>query len=201
MFHSFLWLLIQVNSFRAARKENFFKRAAYAVAYRLINSMSHVPLPLDAGDFALLSRRAVNAINALPERARYLRGLRAWIGFKQKALAVERSARATGTTQYSVAKLLKLTFDGLFSFSSLPIRFATFVGCLSIGVSMLFAVYSIYAKLFLASTPRGFTVLLFFILFFSGVQLLFLGVLGEYIARIFDEVKARPLFVIDERVN
>jgi polyisoprenyl-phosphate glycosyltransferase len=186
-----------VYAIRTKRKENWLKRTCYAAFYRIISRLSDVALPEDAGDFSLLSRRVVDQLRQSPERHRYLRGLRSWVGFRQVGIPVERDARYAGTSKFSPRKLLKLAFDGIFSFSVVPLRAATMLGALVIAGSLLFAAYAIGVHLFFSRSPQGFTALITAVTFLAGVQLLFLGLIGEYIGRIFEQVKQRPQYVID----
>jgi dolichol-phosphate mannosyltransferase len=181
---------------RAKRKEAWPKRLSYFLAYRLIAALADTSLPLDVGDFALMSRRVVDQMSAAPERQRYLRGIRSWVGFRQTGIVVERDERFAGKTNYGPLKLFKLASDGLFSFSILPLRAAAMLGGLAILVSSAFSMYTLYARLFLARTPAGFTSLMLFMSFLSGVHLLFLGIIGEYVGRIYQETKRRPIYVI-----
>jgi len=183
---------------RVARKEAAWKRAAYYGFYRLAARLSTVPLPLDAGDFGLMSRRVVDLLRAMPERHRYLRGMRAWAGFRQVGVPVERAERGAGESKYGLRRLMGLAFDGIFAFSVVPLRAAAAAGVLAMLLSTLFAIYSLVAKLFLGHSPQGFTALILVITFLSGVQLLFLGVIGEYLGRVYEEVKQRPSYVIGE---
>ena len=182
---------------RVNRKEGGLKRIAYHLFYRIVAGLSETPLPLDAGDFALLSRRVVDAIRATPERHRYLRGLRTWVGFRQTGIPVERVARLAGDPKYDARALVRLAFDGIFAFSVVPLRAAALVGVGAILVSFLFAAYSLWAKLFHDQSPQGFTALIMAIVFLSGVQLFFRGVSGEYVGRVYEETKARPLYLVD----
>jgi polyisoprenyl-phosphate glycosyltransferase len=186
---------------RVKRKESWPLRLSYFLFYRLLASLSDTRIPLDAGDFALMSRRVVDELRAAPEHHRYLRGLRSWVGFRQTGLVVERDERYAGTTSYSPLKLMKLASDGLFSFSVVPLRAASLFGLLAIVVSILFSAYALYAKLFLHRAPAGFTSLMLFMSFFAGVQLFFLGIIGEYIGRIYQETKRRPLYVVGSVVR
>ncbi len=186
---------------RVNRKEGALLRACYFVAYRLIAVLSDTRLPLDAGDFAFLSRRVVDAVRQAPERQRYLRGLRTWVGFRQIGIPVERDERRAGVSKYGGVKLLRLAFDGMFAFSVVPLRAATVVGLVAITAGVGFAAYSVYAKLVLSQSPRGFTALIIAIVFLSGVQLLFLGVIGEYLGRVYEEVKGRPLYLVDRVIR
>lgn len=186
---------------RVDRKENLLLRSAYHLFYRLLAAQSQVRLPVDAGDFSLLSRRVVEAMAEAPERHRYLRGLRAWVGFPQIGVDVERAARVAGHTKYSTLKLFSLAGDGLFAFSTLPLRAASALGCAAMTMATGFGVYSLYAKFMHDQAPKGFTALILAIVFLSGVQLLSLGVIGEYLGRVYDEVKARPPYVVQRRVG
>lgn len=182
---------------RTRRKEPWWLRLCYFVFYRLLAGMSSIRLPVDAGDFALMSRRVVDELNRAPERHRYLRGLRTWAGFAQIGVDVERAERARGRSKYSFGKLLRLAFDGIFAFSIVPLRAAAMLGGLAILMSSLFAVYSLWAKIFMDQSPQGFTAIILVITFVSGVNLFFLGVIGEYVGRVYEEVKGRPLYVVD----
>jgi dolichol-phosphate mannosyltransferase len=186
---------------RTARKEGLLLRASYYLFYRMIAVLSNVELPLDAGDFGLLSRRVVEEVKAIPERHRYLRGLRSWVGFRQTGVAVERAARAAGKSSYTPAKLLRLAFDGIFAFSMAPLRAAALLGLAAIGGSLIFAAYAVYVKFVLGRSPVGFTALILVLTFFSGVQLLSLGVIGEYLGRVYEETKGRPRYVVDRKVG
>lgn len=190
-----------VYATRVRRQERWLLRVSYYVFYRLISALSDIRLPVDAGDFALLSRRVVDALTAVPERDRYLRGLRTWVGFRQTGIAVERAPRAAGSPGYSTGKLFRLAFDGIFSFSTAPLRAATLAGLLTTLVAVIFAAYAVYVRLVLGDAPAGFTALIIVITFFSGVQLVFLGVIGEYLARLFGEAKGRPLYIVARRVG
>jgi polyisoprenyl-phosphate glycosyltransferase len=181
---------------RVKRKESWWLRLAYYGYYRVLSRMADLEMPLDAGDFSLLSRRVVEQLRRAPERHRYLRGLRVWAGFQQIGIPIERSARNAGTSKYSLWKLLRLAFDGIFSFSIVPLRLAAVSGMIAVLLSVLFAVYSLYAKLVLDQSPQGFTALILVITFLSGVHLFFLGIIGEYLGRVYEEVKARPLYVV-----
>jgi dolichol-phosphate mannosyltransferase len=190
-----------VYAHRFKRKENWLLRGAYFLFYRLLALLSDIPIPLDTGDFSLMSRRVVNALIALPERTRFLRGLRSWVGFKQIGIDVERGPRFAGEAKYTTVKLLKLALDGIFAFSSIPLRFASFIGGLAIFVSFLYAMYALWAKIMAIESPAGFTALIFAIVFLSGVQLLFLGIIGEFLGRVFQETKQRPLYIVSRAIG
>ncbi len=186
---------------RVQRKEGILLRAAYFLAYRLIASLSRTPLPLDSGDFCVMSGRVVREMQRAPEHNRYLRGLRSWVGFRQTGVEVERAERFAGSSKYSFGALLRLAFDGIFAFSTAPLRAAAVLGTIAIGLSTLFAFYAIYARLFLDRSPQGFTALIVVMTFLSGVNLFFLGVIGEYVGRVYEEAKARPLYVVGRLVR
>ncbi len=181
---------------RVQRKESWLLKLSYFLFYRLAFRLADLRLPLDAGDFGLMSRRVVDEIRAAPERNRYLRGLRVWAGFRQIGVPVERDARFAGTSKYSVLKLLRLASDGIFAFSIVPLRAAALVGAAAIALSVLFALYAVYARVFLSQSPAGFTAITILVTFLSGVNIFFVGVIGEYVGRIYEEVKARPVYVV-----
>ena len=181
---------------RVKRKESLALRASYFVYYRLLSSLADTQLPLDSGDFALMTRRVVEQMRAAPEHNRYLRGLRSWVGFRQTGITVERDERFAGTTNYGPLRLLKLASDGIFSFSIVPLRAAALLGLIAIVITALFSIYTLYARLVLHRTPVGFTSLMLFMAFLTGVQLFFLGIIGEYVGRIYQETKRRPLYVL-----
>lgn len=186
---------------RLLRKEGWILRSCYFIFYRLLWLFSTIRLPVDAGDFALLSRRIVDELRKLPEHQRYLRGLRAWVGFRQIGIQLERSERLAGESKYTFRKLLSLAFDGIFAFSVVPLRIVTILGLATTVLALLFAAYALYVKFVLDRSPEGFTALLLVITFVSGVQLLSLGVIGEYIGRVYEETKGRPHYIISRKVG
>lgn len=181
---------------RTTRQEGLLIRIAYRLFYRIISAVSDTALPLDTGDFALLGAPVVAALRRLPEHGRYLRGLRAWVGFKQVGIDVDRKARFAGEPKYSTWKLMKLAIDGVCSFSILPLRAAALAGLLAIAAALVFALYAVYARLVVGQVPEGFTASLLIMTFLSGTQLLFLGVIGEYLGRVYGEAKGRPQYVV-----
>jgi polyisoprenyl-phosphate glycosyltransferase len=185
---------------RVNRKEPWWLRACYYIFYRLLAALSSIQLPLDSGDFCLMSRRVIDEIRRMPEHHRYLRGMRTWVGFPQIGVPIERAARPAGVTKYSPLRLLKLASDGIFAFSIVPLRAAAIVGAMAIGLSVLFSLYSLYAK-FMLHSPQGFTALVLTITFLSGVNLFFLGIIGEYIGRIYEEAKDRPHYLVRKVVS
>jgi dolichol-phosphate mannosyltransferase len=186
---------------RVQRKESLPYRAAYFVFYRLMTTLSEVTVPVDSGDFALLSRRVVDQINLLPERHRYIRGLRSWVGYPQTGIPVERDARAGGEPSYTLRKLFRLAFDGVFAFSVAPLRAAWIFGAIVSALASLYALWAIFQRIFMDTSPQGFTALIVAITFFAGIQLLFLGLIGEYLGRVYDEAKGRPHFVVTDTVS
>ena len=186
---------------RVRRKEPLLLRLAYFTFYRVIASMSRLHLPVDAGDFSLMSRRVVDEIRRAPEANRYLRGLRTWVGFRQTGVRVERAGRVAGRSKYSLRALVRLALDGIFAFSIAPLRAASVLGAVAVLASSLFALYAIYARVVLNRSPQGFTSLIVVMTFLSGMNLFFLGVIGEYVGRVYEESKARPLYVIDQLIR
>lgn len=192
-----------VYAIRQKRKEGPLKRLCYWIFYRLMARLVSFDIPLDSGDFCLVSRRVVDTINSMPERNRFVRGLRAWSGFRQTGVTYERAARFAGAPKYTFQKLLKLATDGLFSFSTVPLRMATYLGLSVSGIAFLGALFTLAQKIFaeqfskigLAPSP-GFPTIVISVLFLGGIQLICLGILGEYIGRIYEEVKGRPLWIL-----
>lgn len=190
-----------VYSVRKKRKESFFRRLGYFTFYRLMKLISYYEIPLDSGDFSLISRRVVDIISSMPEQDRFIRGIRSWIGFKQIGVEYEREARAAGEPKYKFKQLASLALSGIFNFSYIPIRFVTFLGIVAVSITILFLIYTLAQKIFFGNVPKGFTSLFVAILLFSGVQLIALGILGEYIIRIFYQVKSRPLYIIKNKIE
>jgi polyisoprenyl-phosphate glycosyltransferase len=194
-----------VYGIRRKRKETIFKRFAYKTFYALLAKLSSINMPLDAGDFCLMDRRVVDVINSMQERSPFVRGLRAWAGFKQIGIEYEREARAAGESQYSLWKLCELAFDGIFSFSVVPLRLTTYFGLIVSLCAFLAAFFTLIQRLFaeyyasfgLGPVP-GFATVAIGIFFLGGVQLISLGILGEYVGRIYKEVKGRPQWVISQ---
>jgi polyisoprenyl-phosphate glycosyltransferase len=189
-----------IYAVRKKRKESSLKRMAYTLFYRLLKSISYIDIPLDSGDFCLMSRRVVDILNKMPEESRFLRGMRSWIGFNQIGVEYERAERAAGEPKYNFKKLLALAYDGIFNFSEFPIKLIKRVGYISILFSIIYAVYSIYRRLFYNDVPQGFTATIMIIIFFSGIQLFFMGIMGEYLLRIFFQVKGRPLYIVRDEI-
>ena len=185
-----------VYGIRKNRKENVLLKGSYALFYRLLNRLANVDIPLDAGDFSLMDRRIVDTINKMPEHNRFVRGLRGWVGFDHTGYLYERSPRAGGTPKYNLKKLVQLAFDGIISMSSFPLRIASWLGGIAALLGIIYAVYALGQVFFFNHPPSGWTSLVMLIIFFGGVQLIVLGIIGEYLGRVFDEVKNRPQYVI-----
>ncbi len=186
---------------RGSRDAAWYLRLAYFLFYRLAATLSDIRLPVDSGDFAVLSRRVVDAMRRTPERHRYVRGLRTWVGFRQLGVPLARPERRAGRSKYTAWKLFKLAGDGIFAFSTAPLRAAIVLGALAVAGSLVLAAYAVWAKLFRDESPRGFTAIIIAIVFFSGVQLLIAGIVGEYVGRIYEEVKGRPHYVVDRVIR
>lgn len=189
-----------VYAVRTKRKENALKKTAYNLFYRLLQSISYIDIPLDSGDFCFMSRRVVDVMNQMPEESRYMRGMRSWIGFEQIGIDYERSERAAGESKYPFRKLLELAYNGIFNFSEFPIKLIKRVGYVAVASSLIYLFYSLYRKLIFNDVPQGFTATIFIIVFFSGIQLFFMGIIGEYLLRIFFQVKGRPLFIVKDEI-
>lgn len=192
-----------VYGVRTKRKEGLFKRLAYSSFYRIYRFLANIDMQLDSGDFALMDRRVVSVLNALPEKNRFVRGLRAWAGFRQVGCVYERAARAAGETKYPFHKLLKLAFDGIFNFSTTPLTMIFLAGLATSITAGLVGIIYLIARVggFTIMGHRmedvpGFTTLILTLLFFSGIQLSSVGIVGEYLGRIYQETKMRPTYVI-----
>src|SRR5262249_50037540 len=187
-----------VYAVRQRRKEGPLKRLGYFVFYRLLHAISDLDIPLDSGDFCLMDRRVVDVLKHLPERMRFVRGLRSYVGFRQVGLAYERAARAAGPAKYSFAALLGLAGDGLISFSSYPLRVVTFLGLATIGVTLGLLAWVLGDAFYNHTGPRGWASTILVVLFMGSVQLVSLGIIGEYIRLIFLETKQRPTYIVGE---
>lgn len=185
-----------VYAVRAKRKENLFKRTAYFLFYRILGKVSDLAIPLDSGDFCLMDRKVVDALRGMPEKTRFVRGLRAFVGFKQVGLVYDRQARQAGPPKYTLRALFKLAMDGLISFSSFPLNLVTYLGLGAVLVAMGLTGWVLYTALVTQSGPHGWASLAVLVLFLNAIQLLSLGILGEYVRRIFLEVKERPTYIL-----
>lgn len=177
-------------------EENNFKRLTAFIFYRLLNIFSGIPIPKDSGDFRLLDREVINVLNSMPEKGRFIRGLITWIGFKQKSIKYVRDKRIAGSTKYSLRKMIVLALEGLTTFSRRPLRLATFIGFFFSAISFLGIIYVLYIRFFTINWVPGWAAILLAILLSSGIQMICIGILGEYIGNIFFESKNRPLYII-----
>ncbi|MBX2903263.1 MAG: glycosyltransferase family 2 protein [Chitinophagales bacterium] len=176
-----------------------FKKIAYSTFYRLLDKISNTKIPLDTGDFRIMKRKVAEQIAAMPEREKFLRGQIAWVGFRQFPFPYDRPERHSGTPAYSFSKLLKLALDGITSFSDFPLKLATYLGFGTTLFSLLLMVYTLVSKFILNNgTPQGWASLMMTILFMGGIQLICLGIIGEYLIRIGNNVKQRPIYIVDE---
>lgn len=184
-----------VYAVREKRKEFFLIRAAFALFYRILQRVSSIYIPLDSGDFCLMDRRVADIMRAMREENRFLRGIRSWVGLSQEGYTYERHARHAGETKYSIAYRVRFAIDGLISFSHLPLKFASYSGMASLMISLVFGVYYLIVYFIGGLDSPKSAIIIVALFFVGGVQLLTLGIMGEYIARIFDNVKGRPLYV------
>jgi polyisoprenyl-phosphate glycosyltransferase len=181
------------------QRDPWLKRVLAYVFYRLLHRLADVEIPIDSGDFCLMDRQVVDLLNAMPERNRYLRGLRSWVGFRQTALLFDRDPRFAGEVKYTFRKSLALAVNGLASFSQVPLRLAIYLGLFSAFLSMLMAMLVLYWRLVSPASPlTGLATVMIAMFFIGAVQLVSIGILGEYIGRIYEEVKGRPLYTIAE---
>ncbi|NEQ83436.1 MAG: glycosyltransferase family 2 protein [Moorea sp. SIO2I5] len=181
------------------RRESWLKRFPAYLFYRLLRRLANVEIPLDTGDFCLMDRRVVDVLNAMPERNRYVRGLRSWVGLRQTSVSYIRDPRFAGEIKYTIRKSLALAVDALVSFSKVPLRIATYLGLLATAIALLMAGLVLYWRIFEPNSPvTGFATIMIAIFFLGAVQLVSIGILGEYVGRIYEEVKGRPLYVLSE---
>ena len=187
---------------RASRPgDSWFKQASARFFHTVMSRLSEVPIPSDTGDFRLMDRAVVDVLRQMPERHRFLRGMIAWTGFRQTAIAYDRPERFAGQTKYPLVKMLRYALDGLLSFSTKPLQMAVALGLLTVGLSMLGIVYALVMRVFTAVWVEGWTALMIAVLFLGGVQLLSLGIIGEYVGRIYAEVQRRPLYVVRHQIG
>jgi glycosyltransferase involved in cell wall biosynthesis len=186
---------------RSRRGESRFKLITARTFYRIIRRLTKITIPLDAGDFRLMSRRVVEALRRSPERHRFLRGMVSWVGYNQVAIEYDRDIRHAGTTKYPLPKMIRFAMDGITSFSDIPLRFASYFGFTVSAIAFIYAIVVIAFKLFSLNPPGytpGWASTIVAVLFLGGVQLMSLGILGEYLGRVYDEVKGRPLYLISD---
>lgn len=191
-----------VYAVRASREgESAFKVATARWFYRLLNRLSETPIPLDTGDFRLMDRKVVDVLKQMPERHRFVRGLVAWVGYRQMALPYHRKKRAAGTSKYPLRKMLRFATDGILSFSSKPLQIATSMGLFAAFLALVGIIYSLALRVTTNTWVEGWTALMIAVLFLGGVQLISLGIIGEYIGRIYEESKGRPLYIVRDRIG
>jgi dolichol-phosphate mannosyltransferase len=198
-----------IYAVRDKRKEGPAKRAAYRVYYRVLAALAEVDIPLDSGDFCVIDRRVLDAMLQTHEQPPFIRGLRAWVGFRRIAVPYDRDARAAGRTKYTFAKLMQLGLDGIFSFSTKPLRLATYLGFAASGAAFIGAIWTMLQRLFpeafeqigLRPWPHGLPSIFIALLFLGGTQLICVGILGEYISRIYQTVRRRPAATISDRLG
>lgn len=186
---------------RSRRGESRFKLITARTFYRIIRRLTKITIPLDAGDFRLMSRRVVEALRRSPERHRFLRGMVSWVGYNQVAIEYDRDVRHAGTTKYPLPKMIRFAMDGITSFSDIPLRFASYFGFTVSAIAFIYAIIVIAFKVFSLNPPGytpGWASTIVAVLFLGGVQLMSLGILGEYLGRVYDEVKGRPLYLISD---
>lgn len=178
-----------------------FKKWSASIFYRLINLMTKTPIPAGAADFRLMDRVVVNELKKIKEHSRFYRGLVSWIGFRQTFVPYYALARLSGTSSYSLGRMVRFAMDGITSFSSFPLRISTYMGFLVSGVSFIYGLYTVSIGLFSAKAVPGWASLMVIVLFLGGLQLVTLGILGEYVGRIYDQVKGRPIYVIQKKLG
>lgn len=190
-----------VFAIRKNRKENFLLKFAYWAYYRVQRMVSNYNIPIDSGDFCMISKRVRDVMVSMPEQSRYLRGMRSWVGFKQIGLEYNRNERYAGKSKYSLKKLMQLAFNGIFNFTEFPIKLIYRLGFGAIILSILYIIYLSWVKISGAPLPQGYFTIVFAISFFSGIQLICLGLIGEYVFRTYNQVRQRPLFIVDKVIN
>lgn len=184
---------------RSRKDKSFIKKIAYKTFYRLLARISNVDVPLDTGDFRVMTRKVAEVLKNMPEQHKFLRGQIAWLGFKQTFVEYDRDVRAAGEPGYTYKKLFQLAFDGITGFSNAPLRLATIMGFVVSGISALFIMYALFGYLFFKEgMPKGWTSLMITISFIGGVQLICIGIIGEYISKLQTDIRKRPLYIINE---
>jgi len=184
---------------RSRKDKNVLKKAAYKTFYRLLARISNVDVPLDTGDFRVMTRKVAEVLKNMPEQHKFLRGQIAWLGFKQTFVEYDRDVRAAGEPGYTYKKLFKLAFDGITGFSNVPLRIATIMGFVVSGISLALIIYALVGYFFFKSEmPKGWASLMIAISFIGGVQLICIGIIGEYISRLQTDIRKRPLYIVNE---
>jgi len=197
-----------VYAIKVNRKEHFLKNFGYKMFYRVLSQLSEINIPQDSGDFCIMSSQVVSILNSMNERDRFLRGMRAWVGYKQIGIPCDRAKRLSGKPAYTFSKMIKLSLDGIFSFSNAPLRLISYSGFLVFFLAVIGTLVSLFQKIITAlhlegriSEWSGFNPIVLSVLFIGGLQLIGIGIIGEYIGRIFNEVKQRPMFLIKETIG
>lgn len=183
---------------RSRAGESWLKKKTSQLYYKILQNSTNIPIQIDTGDFRLLDRRCIEALRQFRESERYTKGMFSWIGYKKKEILYDRDPRAAGETKWNYAKLVNLAIDGITSFTTAPMRISTFVGALISAIAFVYILYLLVRPIFGISTGDGYSSTMAAILFLGGVQLLSLGIIGEYVARIFNETKHRPLYFVEE---
>lgn len=187
---------------RVKRKgETWFKKWSATLFYRVLRASTDINIPVDTGDFRLIDRKVCNQMKQLHENNRFVRGLVSWVGFRQTAIEYERDERLAGETKYPLKRMIKLSLDGILSFSYKPLKLAVYAGILLSGSGFLYFLYVLYLSLFTEATIKGWASMISIMLIFQGFTLLILGIIGEYIGRIYDETKGRPLYIVREFID
>ena len=186
---------------RSRPGDSLAKRLFCALFYRLLDKLADTRIPLDTGDFRLISRRVCDLIVAMPDRHRFIRGMVSWVGYRQEPILYDRDARFAGETKYPLRKLMALAVDGIISSSLKPLAFATVIGSITAVIGLLLLLYALYSWLFVGRTPQGWASLLITVVFLGGLQLLMLGLMGEYLGRIHEQVRGRPMFLVESVVR
>lgn len=186
---------------KETKDASFFKNLSASVFYSLMNKIGDIQIPKHGADFRLVDRKVLESLKLLRERSRFMRGLFNWVGYSQTSVEFEADARYAGATKYSLKRMIQFALDGITSFSSFPLRISTYFGFLVSAMSFLYAAFAIYARLFTQIALPGWTSILVAVLFLGGIQLITIGLLGEYIGRIYDEVKQRPLYLIKNKIG
>jgi glycosyltransferase involved in cell wall biosynthesis len=183
---------------RQRKGDSLFKKLTAQWFYRILSWLTPIDIPLDTGDFRLIDRKVIEALKAMPEKNKFLRGQIAWIGFRQTYVLFDRDKRHAGITGYPFKKMLRFALDGIFSFSNVPLKLASWAGFVFSGVAFFIMCYALYSKFILKSVVEGWTSMILSVMFIGGIQLLCVGVIGEYIARLMDNVRNRPLYIISD---
>jgi len=183
---------------RAREGESFLKRFTARIFYRILKKITSINIPVDTGDFRLVDRKIVNVLRQMPEQQKFLRGQISWIGFRQTFVEYDRDPRHAGSTGYTYKKMIRLAMDGITSFSNLPLKFATITGFLVSGIAFIMILYALYSRFISRHYVQGWTSLMLAVLFIGGVQLISIGIIGEYISRLSANVRGRPLYIVNE---